>query len=280
MNKTISRVLRTQSWTYCTDKQWFINNVYIEIWEESYVFNADIFFKSARSLRSLAILYTFSPVSNASSFNKAIYHEHIKWTNTRTYCTDKNMLLTNLTIARFQRKIRKFRLARSQSVTYVFGTYCKKEKKKKPYYQLLRKIWWLPHPRPRQGLYTRNCNGRNYSFYHSRPDDHLEGPYLLKTRELPGAPPDRPLPQGCTPPGALYGGPLDPTRMRRARCASRTYTVRYAHGFFRPPLFCKSWIRHCTQPPLLVQVACPPPPPWRGMPGTPLIWGMGVMGVW
>ena len=128
MNKTISRVLRTQSWTYCTDKQWLISNVYIDIWEESYVFNADIK-KSARSLRSLAILYTFSPVSNASSFNKAIYHEHIKWTNTRTYCTDKNMLLTNLTIARFQRKIWKFRLARLQSVTYA-GTYsyCKKKK--------------------------------------------------------------------------------------------------------------------------------------------------------
>ena len=43
--------------------------------------------------------------------------------------------------------------------------------------------------------------------------------------------------------------------------------------FSAHPLFCccKSWIRHCTHPPLLVQVACPPPPPWRGMPGTPLI---------
>ena len=43
------------------------------------------------------------------------------------------------------------------------------------------------------------------------PDDRLEGPYLLKTRELPGA---------------LPPGPLDPTRMRRAltraRCAART----------------------------------------------------------
>ena len=58
---------------YGTDKQWLISNVQCiyEIWEESYVFNADIK-KSARSLRSLAILYTFSPVSNASSFNKAI----------------------------------------------------------------------------------------------------------------------------------------------------------------------------------------------------------------
>ena len=119
MNKTISRVLRTQSWTYCTDKQWLISNVYYWDLRRIVCFQRR-YKKSARSLRSLAILYTFSPVSNASSFNKAIYHEHIKWTNTRTYCTDKNMLLTNLTIARFQRKIRKFRLARSQSVTYIF----------------------------------------------------------------------------------------------------------------------------------------------------------------
>ena len=40
------------------------------------------------------------------------------------------------------------------------------------------------------------------------PDDHLEGPYLLKTRELPGAPP----------PGPPCGGPLDPTRTRRIAC--------------------------------------------------------------
>ena len=60
MNKTISRVLRTQSWTYCTDKQWLISNVYIEIWEESYVFNADI--KKIGSLASLArnLVYIFS----------------------------------------------------------------------------------------------------------------------------------------------------------------------------------------------------------------------------
>ena len=86
-------------------------------WEESYVFNADIK-KSARSLRSLAILYTFSPVSNASSFNKAIYHEHIKWTNTRTYCTDKSMLLTNLTIARFLTQNTKIS-ARSLAISYI-----------------------------------------------------------------------------------------------------------------------------------------------------------------
>ena len=38
----------------------------------------------------------------------------------------------------------------------------------KPYYQLLRKIWSTPAPpTPQQGLYTRNCNGRNYTSYHS-----------------------------------------------------------------------------------------------------------------
>ena len=30
------------------------------------------------------------------------------------------------------------------------------------------------------------------------PDDHLEGPYLLKTRELPGAPPPGPPGRGPT----------------------------------------------------------------------------------
>ena len=48
------------------------------------------------------------------------------------------------------------------------------------------------------------------------PDDHLEGPYLLKTRELPGAPPPGP------PAGAL---PLDPNRMRRIACFRHTHKI-------------------------------------------------------
>ena len=52
------------------------------------------------------------------------------------------------------------------------------------------------------------------------PDDHLEGPYLLKTRELPGAPPPGP------PAGALRRAP-----------GPHPYEARYAHGFSRPPLF-------------------------------------------
>ena len=62
------------------------------------------------------------------------------------------------------------------------------------------------------------------------PDDHLEGPYLLKTRK---------------PRGAL---PLDPTRMgrtliyaRRALCGTHG-----AHeNFPPPPPLWISWIRHC-----------------------------------
>ena len=66
------------------------------------------------------------------------------------------------------------------------------------------------------------------------PDDHLEGPYLLKTRELPGAPPPGP-PAGvcpCTPPGALRRapGPHPYEALSRARCATRTDFS--AHPFF------------------------------------------------
>ena len=40
-------------------------------YEKNRIFSTQIFKKSARSLRSLAIWFTFSPVSNASSFKKA-----------------------------------------------------------------------------------------------------------------------------------------------------------------------------------------------------------------
>ena len=88
MNKTISRVLRTQSWTYCTDKQWFINNVYIEIWEESYVFNADIQKKIgslALLARNLVYIFLQFPTRRHSIRPYMMnINEHIKWTNTRT----------------------------------------------------------------------------------------------------------------------------------------------------------------------------------------------------
>ena len=48
------------------------------------------------------------------------------------------------------------------------------------------------------------------------PDDHLEGPYLLKTRELPGAPPPGP-------PAPHTGGVQGPAVGPLAGCRSRAH---------------------------------------------------------
>ena len=49
--------------------------------------------------------------------------------------------------------------ARSLAISYIcfqVRIVKKKREKKKPYYQLLRKIWWLPHPRPpTRALYAK-----------------------------------------------------------------------------------------------------------------------------
>ena len=72
---------------------------------------------------------------------------------------------------------------------------------------------------PQQGLYTRNCNGRNYTSYHSwRPS--WRPLFAENSRASRGSAPLGPR-QGP------YGGPLDPIRMRRA-----TRTDFPAHPFF------------------------------------------------
>ena len=122
------------------------------------------------------------------------------------------MLLTNLTIARFQRKIRKFRLARSQSVTYV--TYCKKKKRgggKAILSTTTENLVTPAPPTPDKGSIREIATGK--ITLPITPDDHLEGPYLLKTRELPGAPPPWTPGRGfapAPPPGALRSGPWTP----------------------------------------------------------------------
>ena len=101
-----------------------LSTMYILRFEKNRMFSTQIFFlnRLARFAHSRSCLHFLQFPTRRHSIRPYIMNinEHIKWTNTRSYCTDKNMLLTNLTIARFQRKIRKFRLARSQSVTYVF----------------------------------------------------------------------------------------------------------------------------------------------------------------
>ena len=122
--------------------------------------------------------------------------------------------------------------ARSLAISYIcFQVRIVKKKKGggggKPYYQLLRKIWWLPHPRPpTRALYAKLQ--REKLQFPITPDDHLEGPYLLKTRELPGAPPPGP------PAGALRRAPGPHPYEARA---SRTHGALRARIFPPTPFF-------------------------------------------
>ena len=117
-------------------------------------------------------------------------------------------------------------------------------------------------PDPRQGLYTRNCNGRNYTSYHSwRPSWR---PLFAENSRASGG--SAPWAPGRGPTAGPWTPPVWGALAR---------AVRYAHGFFRPPLFCKSWIRHCTHPPLARPSRLPPEasilgelgssrrPPWK-----------------
>ena len=88
------------------------------------------------------------------------------------------------------------------------GTYCKKKKReKKAILSTTTENLVTPArtPAPDKGSIREIATGE--ITVSITPDDHLEGPYLLKTRELPGAPPP---------------GPLDPTRMRRIACFRHT----------------------------------------------------------
>ena len=84
------------------------------------------------------------------------------------------MLLTNLTIARFQRKIAILSTTTENLVTPA-------------------------PPTPNKGSIREIATGE--ITLPITPDDHLEGLCLLKTRELPGAPPPGP------PAGALWRAP-------------------------------------------------------------------------
>ena len=101
-------------------------------------------------------------------------------------------------------------------------------------------------------------------------DDHLEGPYLLKTRELPGAPPPGP-PAGALPLHPASGptaGPWTPP-VWGARCATRTDFS--AHPFFANPGSATVHIPPCSSKSLAPRGVdpggageqSPPPPQWK-----------------
>ena len=100
------------------------------------------------------------------------------------------------------------------------------------------------------------------------PDDHLEGPYLLKTRELPGAPPPGP------PAGALRRAPGPHPYEARA---SRTHGALRARIFPPTPFFAnpgsatvhippcssKSLAPRGVDPGGAGEQSPPPPSPWK-----------------
>ena len=105
------------------------------------------------------------------------------------------------------------------------------------------------------------------------PDDHLEGPYLLKTRELPGALPPGPPAGALTlhPARAPTAGPWTPpvwgARFAHTWCATRTDFS--AHPFFcvqilDPPLYTFPLARPSRLPPeasILGELGSSRPPP-------------------
>ena len=184
-------------------------------------------------------------------------NEHIKWTNTRTYCTDKNMLLTNLTkhweeSHVFNAKYEKFRLARSQSVTYVFRyvLYKKRAILSTTTEELVTPA--PPTPTPTRALYAKLQ--REKLQFLSLLTTILKALIYWKLESFRGLCP-------CTPPGALRWalGPHPYEARWRERGALRAHTVHYAHGFFRPP-FLKILDPPLYTSPLARPSRLPPPP--------------------
>ena len=150
--------------------------------------------------------------------------------------------------------------------------------------EVSRKNWWLRIPHPRQGLYTRNFNGRNYRFYRSWRQSWRPLYICWKLDSFRVLRPLGPRQGVCPSTPPVWGAWC---ALRHARCAS-------AHGNFPPPphFFWKSWIRHCysmsgkltqkcwgpkkrgsdSPPPRSSALGrrtdkkkCPPPPPpWSG----------------
>ena len=123
----------------------------------------------------------------------------------------------------------KIRLARNQlhmfSGIRILFIKKKKKKKKKPLLSTTTENLVTPAPSaPDKGSIREIATGE--ITLSITPGDHLEGPYLLKTREFPGLSP-------CTPPGALRRAPaiLDPTRMRRIACFRHTQTLACSQSF-------------------------------------------------
>ena len=130
--------------------------------------------------------------------------------------------------------------ARSLAISYIcFQVRIVKKKKGggggKPYYQLLRKIWWLPHPRPpTRALYAKLQ--REKLHFLSLLTTILKALICWKLESFRGLRPLGPR-QGlcpCTPPGALRRAPGPHPYEARA---SRTHGALRARIFPPTPFF-------------------------------------------
>ena len=177
------------------------------------------------------------------------------------------MLLTNLTIARFQRKIRKCSARFARNQLHMFsGTYCKKKRGEKAILSTTMENLVTPAPpTPRQGALYAKLQREKLHFL-SLLTTILKALICWKLESFRGLCPLGPR-QGlcpCTPPGALWRAP-----------GPHPYE---AHWFFRPPFFLQ-----ILDPPLYTSPLArpksqlppeasilgelgssrPPPPPWN-----------------
>ena len=104
------------------------------------------------------------------------------------------------------------------------GTYCKKRRReiKKA---ILRKFWWLPHPRPPTRALYAKLQLEKLQFL-SLLTTILNALICWKIESFRGLCPLGPRQElcPCTPPGPVRR-PLDPTRMRRIACFRHTHTI-------------------------------------------------------
>ena len=129
--------------------------------------------------------------------------------------------------------------ARSLAISYIcFQVRIVKKKKRgggKPYYQLLRKIWWLPHPRPpTRALYAKLQ--REKLHFLSLLTTILKALICWKLESFRGLRPLGPRqgPCPCTPPGALRRAPGPHPYEART---SRTHGALRARIFPPTPFF-------------------------------------------
>ena len=159
--------------------------------------------------------------------------------------------------------------ARSLAISYIcFQVRIVKKKKKggggKPYYQLLRKIWWLPHPRPpTRALYAKL---QREKLHFLSLTTILKALICWKLESFRGLRPLGPR-QGlcpCTPPVALRRAPGPHPYEARGALRARIFPPTPFLQILDPPLYTSPLARPSRLPPeasILGELGSSRPPP-------------------